>query len=68
MKRWVSHGRGRGTSNEFTKVKFPPSEGRDGVPVKNLRVREPVVAGVQGYGVLTVHIAVLCIFYVCSLA
>ena len=38
------------------------------LPVKNLRFREPVVAGVQGYGLLTVHISVLCIFYVCSLA
>ena len=36
-------------------------------PVKNLRLREPVVAGVQGYGLLTVHIVVICIFYVCAL-
>ena len=38
------------------------------LPVKNLRFREPVVPGVMGYGLLTVHISVLCIFYVCSLA
>ena len=36
-------------------------------PVKNLRLREPVVAGFQGYGLLTVHIVVICIFYVCAL-
>ena len=32
-------------------------------PVKNLRFRGPVVAGVQSYGLLTVHIVVIGIFY-----